>query len=162
VVNQEDSGAVDKHMLVIDERRKKLESLDISVISFHVRYGLWEYMRLASAHVMAELARRKQAEGKPLRRTSRWTLHALLWLVCPPIFLFKSLRVGACDFTIDKDGLVRRSKSGEIVVPWADVVAVHRYPDGYLIAKENGAMPIPFRVLSARQRRDLKALLAHI
>jgi hypothetical protein len=74
----------------------------------------------------------------------------------PPIFLFKVLKIGSCDFHFDDIGIVRRSKQGELVVPWSEVVDIHQYPTGYLFAQIDGAMPVPLRVLTDEQHALLK------
>jgi hypothetical protein len=129
-------------------------------ISFHVRYRLGEYLSLVTAHVIAELRRRKSEQGKMLRWYDLPILKGTLYLVVPPIFLFKVLQVGACDFKFDDTGIVRNSKSGEVVVPWSKVETIHEYPAGYLFAKGNGAMPVPLRVLTDEQLLQLQRYIA--
>ncbi|MRW93876.1 hypothetical protein GJ699_28180 [Duganella sp. FT80W] len=129
-------------------------------ISFHVSYRLGEYLSLVTSHVIADLRRRKSEQGKALRWYDLPILKGTLYLVGPPIFLFKVLRVGACDFKFDDMGIVRNSKSGELVVPWSGVEAIHEYPTGYLFAKGNGAMPVPLRALSTEQLVQLKRYIA--
>ncbi|WP_070246641.1 YcxB family protein [Duganella phyllosphaerae] len=97
----------------------------------------------------------KPGRGKTLGRRDAWTLRCCVYLFAPPIFLFKVLRVGACDFRIDSAGIVRSAKSGVVTVPWSDLVAIHEYPAGYLFAKKTGAMPVPYRVLTDVQRLAL-------
>lgn len=130
-------------------------------ITFEVRYRLREYLSLVSAHAQSELARRRHADGKPLRKRDLLGLRLSLWLLAPPIFAFKTSRLGACRFSIDRDGIVRGSKMGEMVMAWSDVRAVHEYPTGYLIAKDKGALPVPYRVLNAQQRRLLQSFIAN-
>jgi hypothetical protein len=129
-------------------------------ISFHVSYRLGEYLSLVTSHLAADLKRRKIEQGKKLRWYDLPILKGTLYLLAPPIFLFKVLRVGACDFKFDDTGIVRNSKSGEVVVPWTKVEAIHEYPAGYLFAKGNGAMPVPLRVLTTEQLVQLKRYIA--
>lgn len=128
-------------------------------IRFTVRYRLLEYVQLVSAHMQAELARRKRAEGKQLKGGERRLLQALLWLICPLMFFYKTLKVGACSFVIDEAGLVRACSGGQIKLPWSQVAAVYEYPAGYLVLECDGAMLVPFRALSPQQRVDLAALI---
>lgn len=132
----------------------------IAALRFRVSYQLGEYLRIVTAHVLAELARRKIEQGKKISRLDVVILRTCLLLFVPPIFLFKVLKVGTCDFHFDDTGIVRRSNGGELVVPWAEIVAIHTYPAGYLFAQIDGAMPVPFRVLSDEQHVLLKGYIA--
>lgn len=131
-----------------------------SAIEFHVSYRLAEYLAIVAAHSIADFARIKAGQGKTLSRLDAWTLRGCVYLFAPPIFLFKVLRVGACNFRIDSAGIVRSSKSGVVTVPWSDLVAIHEYPAGYLFAKKTGAMPVPYRVLTDAQRLALDHFIA--
>ena len=130
---------------------------DDGVIAFHVNYRLAEYLSIVSAHSVVEAARQQASQGKTLSRLGVWTVRCSVYLFVPPIFMLKVLTVGACDFRIDATGIARNSKSGPVTVPWASLVAIHEYPAGYLFAKSNGAMPVPYRVLTAGQRLALDA-----
>lgn len=129
-------------------------------LSFHVSYRLGEYRSLVTSHVIADFTRRKAEQGKEAGWLDLFILRATLYLFTPPIFLFKVLKVGPCDFKFDDAGIVRSSKSGEIVVPWAEIGQIHEYPAGYLFAKGNGAMPVPLRVLTHEQLAQLKSYVA--
>jgi hypothetical protein len=131
----------------------------IASLSFHVSYRLGEYLKIVSSHVVAELARRKTEQGKKISLLDVLILRSFLCLFVPPIFLFKVLKVGSCDFHFDDVGIVRSSKQGELVVPWREVVAVHQYPAGYLFAQVDGAMPVPLRVLTDEQHALLKSYI---
>ncbi|MFC0167332.1 YcxB family protein [Pseudoduganella danionis] len=128
----------------------------LASLRFHVSYRLGEYLGIVTSHVIAELTRRKIEQGKKISLLDILVLRSCLLLVIPPIFMFKVLKVGACDFHFDDAGITRRSKGGELVVPWAEVIAIHTYPVGYLFAQSDGAMPVPFRVLSDEQHALLK------
>jgi len=128
-------------------------------LRFHVSYRLREYFRLVSSHVIAELARRKIEQGKKISAFDVFILRSCLCLFVPPIFLYKVLRVGSCDFKFDETGIVRRSKGGDLVVPWAQIVANHKYPAGYLFAEADGAMPVPLRALTDEQHAVLKTYI---
>lgn len=129
-------------------------------LNFRVRYRLGEYFSLVTSHVIADLARRKTAQGKQVGWMDVLILRTTLCLFIPPIFLFKTLQVGPCEFRVDDAGIVRKSKVGELVVPWSEIVAIHEYPAGYLFAKDNGAMPVPLRVLTTDQLIQLKHYVA--
>ena len=131
-----------------------------SAVEFHVSYRLAEYLAIVAAHSVADFARVKAGQGKTLGRRDAWTLRCCVYLFAPPIFLFKVLRLGACDFRIDSTGIVRSAKSGVVTVPWSDLVAIHEYPAGYLFAKKTGAMPVPYRVLTDAQRLALDHFIA--
>lgn len=129
-------------------------------LNFHVKYRLGEYRSLVTSHVIADFTRLKAGQGKQVKRLDLFLLRAMLYLFTPPIFLFKVLKVGSCDFKFDDAGIVRSTKLGELVVPWADIVQIHEYPAGYLFAKANGAMPVPLRVLTDAQLAQLKSYIA--
>lgn len=131
----------------------------IASLRFHVNYRLGEYLSIVSSHVIAELARRKAEQGKKVSLLDVIVLRSCLLIFIPPIFLFKVLKVGACDFQFDDTGIVRRSKGGELFVPWSELVAIHTYPAGYLFAQSDGAMPVPLRVLNQEQHAQLKSYI---
>jgi len=64
-----------------------------------------------------------------------------------------------CDFAIDEDRITRTTADGQVVVPWRDVNAIHRYRNGYLVAKVDGAMPLPLRCLTPDQASVLGTLI---
>ena len=127
---------------------------DQSPIEFSVKYRLSEYLRIVQAHVLAT------AIPKDMGRFQRALHLGLLSVVATPVFFYKSWRVGVCSFKIDSAGITRHSKGGTLTVAWSEVVAIHRYDPGYLVAKDKGAMPIPFRVLSPEQLSGLSAWFA--
>lgn len=139
-------------------RRIRLQAArpSFASLSFHVNYRLVEYLKIVSSHMVAELARRKIEQGKSISLLDVLIIRSCLFLFVPPIFLFKVLKVGSCDFHFDDIGIVRRSKQGELVVPWNEVTAIHQYPAGYLFAQVDGAMPVPLRVLTDEQHALLK------
>lgn len=130
-----------------------------TLLRFHVSYRLREYMSIVTSHVISELERRNIKQGKKTSLLDVIILRSCMLLFIPPIFLFKVLQVGSCDFQFDDSGIARRSKGGELVVSWADVVAIHTYPAGYLFAQIDGAMPVPFRVLNEEQHAILKGYI---
>jgi len=123
-------------------------------VRFDVTYRLREYLEIVRAHTFATTIPADASKAQ------RIFYRALLTVVGTVMFIYKSNRVGTCSFTLDATGVTRRSKSGEFSFPWSDVTAVHQYGPGYLIAKGEGAMPIPLRVLSERQQKLVAALVA--
>ncbi|WP_395401939.1 YcxB family protein [Pseudoduganella sp. UC29_106] len=119
-----------------------------------------EYLALVADHAQAELILRKRAARKPLRQFDLLMVRAALWVVGPPVFLYKRWRIGDCRFAIDHEGIVRDSKAGRMAVPWSEVMRIFEYPSGYLIMKSQGGMPIPLRCLSGAQWQQLRTLAA--
>ena len=115
-------------------------------ISFTVRYGLAEYMS-----VVTDIAGTRGVRSRLGR--------ALLWLVAPPIFLYKKSKVGDCRFTLTSEQLERKSKDGRKTVPWADVLRIHRLSRGYLVELAEGAMPLPYRCFGADQRSAFESFI---
>jgi hypothetical protein len=120
----------------------------VDAIRFEVAYRFPEYRRYVLAH----------AAG--IRGTQGLLWRTLLSIMAAVAFIGKTRTVGKCAFTIDETGVRRRSKDGEMLVPWKNVTNVYRYEPGYLIEKGKGAMPIPYRCLDAAQRETLEALFA--
>ena len=126
----------------------------IQSINFTVTYRLGEYLALVNEHVLAT------ASPENADKLQSLFYRSLLAVVGSVMFAYKSFRVGTCSFTIDQSTVTRRSRGGELVVPWSEVTAVHEYKLGYLIAKKSGAMPIPYRALSKHQLDTLAAWVA--
>lgn len=124
-----------------------------SQIEFSVNYRLREYLSYVTEHSF---------DTEEALRNTRGFKRRLIKLVQMAIatlfFFYKVSRVGQCNFVIDSDGVRRRSKSGAGSVPWSRVKTIHTYSPGYLVELEQGAMPIPFRVLNIRQRELLCTL----
>jgi hypothetical protein len=116
-------------------------------VEFAVRYRLGEYLKFVTEHAFDT-----QEELRSLHGLKRLLSRIALRIVATAGFVYKSSRVGRCDFIIDAAGVSRRSKGGPGSVPWSKVKALHTYSLGFLIELESGAMPIPFRVLSTEQR----------
>jgi hypothetical protein len=118
---------------------------ELNAIRFEVSYRLGEYRQFALDHL-----------GRMAKKPPGLLMQALVSILVVPSFLFKSAKVGRCSFTIDDEGLVRRSSMGELRIPSAEITAVHRYTRGFLVEKRQGAVPIPYRCLDAEQRRALE------
>lgn len=122
-------------------------SADERRIDFSVRYGFREYCSIVEDHLPAALVEMGKVAKRP-GLGSRLLLRAVL----APLFVYKKWRVGTCRFVIDGQGLTRLSKGRAVTIPWSDVVAVHRYRNGYLVAIAQGAMPLPYRCFKAWER----------
>lgn len=122
-------------------------------LAFPVRYRLGEYLSFSYEHAFAT-----QRELRELTGVRRRLAQAFLKCVAAVLFLYKSARVGQCHFRIDVESIRRRSRGGEGAVAWSQVKAVHMYSRGYLIELQRGAMPVPFRVLSAGQHEMFRSL----
>jgi hypothetical protein len=136
------------------------------MLTIPVEYRLAEYLAVVIEMLPAIKAARKA--GKPLhalpQATSSTTSAFEKALVAPlaaAAFLYKRHKLGICIFGIDATGVRRRSKADELFVSWSDVKAVFRLTNAYLVAKEGGAMPIPYRCLSGEQRARLEELLSN-
>lgn len=116
-------------------------------IEFSVTYRLQEYLVFVTEHSF---------DTEEALRCTRGLKRRLIAIAQKAVaaagFFRKMRRVGECRFVIDSAGLSRRSKNGVGSVPWSRVKAIHTYTPGFLVELESGAMPVPFRVLSDRQR----------
>lgn len=85
-----------------------------------------------------------------------------LWLgvLATPIFYVKRRRMPACDFRIDANGIERTGARGTFVRRWHDVQSIRRYRHAYLVVFSRGAVPIPFRCMTAEQQQRFRALAA--
>lgn len=134
-----------------------------AAIRFTVVYQLREYLDVLREHLPAgmlewERSRAKAPTGR-LSWSARIAVRVLVPLLGTPIFLLKKRRMPVCRFAIDAQGIERRTRDGTLRVAWADVVAVHRYRQAWLVDKGNGGMPIPHRCLDPRQRSAFERLL---
>ncbi len=119
--------------------------------TFSVTYQLKEYLEVVRAHARALQLSKKVSRFKNLRD------EAIIATFGTVMFFYKTWRVGACTFTLNNDGVTRASKGGAFTIPWSSVEAVRKYDSSYLIDTADGAMPIPFRVLSADQKRAIES-----
>ena len=134
-----------------------------ATIHFAVTYRLREYLALLGEHIPAGMLQWEQARsGRPRERLStstRLAIRLLLPLIGAPVFLLKKRRMPVCRFTIDARGIERRTRDGTLRVAWADVVAVHRYRQAWLVDPGRGGLPIPYRCLDDGQRAAFERLL---
>jgi len=120
----------------------------VKAVEFDVDYRLGEYQAFVLEHY-------RYKTGKTPGPIARF----LVSLFAAPFFFLKKRKLGRCGFTVDTQGIRRRSNHGELSVAWPEVVAVHRYAPGLLVEMDRGAIPIPFRCLSTEQRESCEALL---
>ena len=125
------------------------------VIRFTVRYGLREYLSVVLDHLPVAM----QARGRTHQRIGFLSRLAVALLVTP-MFLFKRWRVGDCQFELDANGITRRSRRLPITVSWREATAVHRYRGAYLVVNGRGAMPLPHRCFSEKQRQHFERWIA--
>lgn len=116
-------------------------------VKFSVRYRMGEYLTFVTEHSFATEEALRDTRG-----AKRLLAHVFQRTVAGVAFVYKVGRLGRCDFVITPAGLSRRTKLGTSSVEWSSVRAVHTYTPGYLVELEQGAVPIPFRVLSGKQR----------
>lgn len=75
-------------------------------------------------------------------------------------FLIKQFKMPICDFLITDRYVRRTTNSGELLVPWSEVRAVHRYSRGFLVEKANGGLPLPYRCFTESERAEFERLVA--
>jgi hypothetical protein len=129
-------------------------------IELAVDYRLDEYKCLVRDFVAADFKK----NGKAVNRMLPWNWPiveaAIFGLFIPVVFAFKKHKVGSCFFTFSEVGLSRASKGGTHNVTWGVVKIVHHYSVAYLIEFTDGAaMPVPYRVFTAKQRELFEALI---
>jgi hypothetical protein len=129
-------------------------------VAFEVSYRLGEYLAFLRARVATVLGERASQPGRTPSKLENMLVWCVLSTFGSVAFLYKVPRVGRCRFLIDESEISRESRSGNLIVPWSDVVAVHRYPFGYLISKARGSLPVPLRVLSSEQQQTLEEIIA--
>ena len=131
----------------------------MSAIEVSVAYTLREYLSFVRDHLPTVL---RQAKGQPpapgLSLRMRWFVTAAASLS----FAIKKFRMPLCEFVIDEQRILRRTALGELIVPWSDVISVHRYSQGFLIEKARGSMPLPYRTFSVEQARVFESILAQV
>ena len=132
-------------------------------ICFSVVYRLPEYLAILRETLPGRLLGRERARGRGGADRLSWSARVALWLLVPllgaPVFLLKKRRMPVCRFTIDVAGIAREAGGGRLVVPWDQVVAVHRLRSAWLIDKGRGGLPVPRRCLDAAQRAAFERLL---
>ena len=121
----------------------------MATVQFDVAYQFAEYRLFVFDHL-------HQLKGKRVGVFGRF----LVTVVAAPMFFLKKMKMPLSSFTVDADGISRRTSGGELRLSWGEVTAVHRYSPGYLIEMKRGAVPIPYRCLNESQRSSLEAFVA--
>jgi hypothetical protein len=116
-------------------------------VEFQVTYNAAEYRSFAADKVAQE-GHRPGFFGR-----------LFLFAVASLAFAYKSRKVGSCSFRFDANGVRRRSKVGEMTIPWERIVAVTRFSQCYLMELERGGLPVPYRCLDAGQREAFERLV---
>jgi hypothetical protein len=157
-VVQQESRAFSATELLVDlpERPEVAPAPSDAPIRFSVAYGLGEYLSIVRDH-LAFLARREQP-GLPRRRWKRLADAVCVALFATPVFYMKKRRMPVCEFRIDANGIERTTRQGQLARRWDEVQDVRRYRRGYLVMFATGAIPIPFRCLTAAQQECLRGL----
>jgi len=101
----------------------------MSVVQFDVEYRLSEYRAFVLDHFATVTHKR------PGFFTS-----IFVSAVAAITFALKKYKMPLCSFEIDEGGIRRRTKAGEISVPWSEVAAIHKYSRGLLIEKSHGGI----------------------
>ena len=150
-------------------RRSRLTSnvrrhtpLPMDSIALTVSYGLREYLSIVRDYgVWHQATEGGKTEATPNSRGPLKRIYhkATIYLLAPPIFFLKKRAVGECRFTVDHEGITRRSKSGDVAFPWKEVLRVHRLSEAYLVEKSEGAVPLPYRVFTQVQRAKFESII---
>ena len=121
------------------------------VIEFSVVYNFREYRRFALDH-LDSMSGTAVLNGRKVTPLIRFFVG--IGVAVP--FIRKKRRMPMCEFRIDNGEIRRTTADGVLRTTWEDVVAIRRYSAGYLIEKQKGAMPIPYRCLNELQRTTLE------
>jgi hypothetical protein len=129
-----------------------------------VSYRLSEYLSVVWEYAPTALvkhARAKQpaAEPKPFKLLLGRLVGTAFSV---PMFFYKVSRVGRCHFQFTESGVTRKSKMGELQTPWAEVKHVRVLRKAFLIVKERGAMPVPYRCMSQAQHEWFRSFAANL
>ena len=128
-----------------------------TIIRLSICYTLAEYLSFVRDHLPALLASRAGGKTyKPPGVLSR----ALIVAGASLSFVIKKCKMPICDFLITDQYIRRTTTTGEVIVPWSEVRAVHRYSQGFLVEKANSGMPLPYRCFTTSERADFDRLVA--
>ena len=133
-------------------------------IAFTVSYTLPEYLSFVREHMPVMFARLRRAAGARPDAHGQfampgWARATALWLA-RLAFRYKKRKMPVCAFIIDGERIVRTSAAGVQEYAWSEVEALHEYSAGYLLALPKGALPLPYRCLSAAQIARIPQLYA--
>lgn len=120
----------------------------MEAVNFEVAYRFAEYRQFALEHVRESRGASPGVFGR-----------LFISIVAAIAFAVKKTRMPVCSFSIDDTGIRRRTAVSNVVVAWPQVKRVFRYAPGYVIEVGRGAMPIPYRCLTERQRATFEELL---
>jgi YcxB-like protein len=134
----------------------------LRTIEFDVFYGLREYLSVTREHTLPYLNEERHKKGKSDVTAEHWLFRAMHGAFTTPIYLFKVITIGSCRFRIDASQIERETKGGVLKSTWDDVIEVKRYSRAYLIVKTNGAMPLPYRCFTQKQRAEFDSLLSRL
>ncbi len=81
----------------------------------------------------------------------RWYNRFLLKFVGSLTYFYKVWKIGDCDFSIDAENIIRKTKSKTLIKPWQEVTAVYDFSSVYLLHTASGALPLPKRLLTPQQ-----------
>ena len=132
-------------------------------VSYRLREYLsvvWEYAPTAIVAMGSEAS----AGHPPLEPKAVALLFARLAIVVGsvPMFFYKVLRVGRCQFEFTEFAVTRTCKLGELHTSWGEVRHVYALSRAFLIVKAQGGMPVPYRCLSPAQHAELGAFFTSL
>lgn len=131
------------------------------MISFEVYYGAEEYVSTLLEYALVRRRRnmRKKLNAEPEAVRLPWDQRLTLRVLGPVVLRYKMRKHGTCRFRIDETQIERTSKQGTLRIPWHEVVAIHRFSKAYLVEKDRGAVPLPYRCLDAGQATALDEIM---
>lgn len=121
----------------------------MQAVDILVSYRFSEYYAFALEHVERTQRSRPSFAGR-----------MVIYLSSLAVFGLKTWKIPWCEFRIDPAGIRRKTAQGELLFPWSDVKAIHRFSPGYLFELEKGAIPIPYRCVDPREAGRLAEFLA--
>jgi hypothetical protein len=125
-------------------------------LQFSVRYALPEYVSFMWQHGGYLIRRRRMGRAATCYLLAKSTSAAAFH------FVAQGRSRNTYEFTIDAHGIIRASRSGVTLIPWADVSAIRTYSRGFLMVLKRGTLPLPFRCLSAEQSGAIVKLAASV
>lgn len=132
-------------------------------ITVTVDYGLAEYKQIVSDFAPIYLDAKHPHRNPYFPWNWAISEKAMFAVLVPLIFRWKKAKVGLCEFTFNKQGLTRVSKSGSAFRAWEEVSLVRHLSTAYLIElAAGGAMPVPYRVLDDGQRTLFESFASQV
>ena len=127
-------------------------------LRFEIEYQRAEYVSIVLEFLAIDLARRAALNGKPAKPLG-WAGLTMTVAILSAAFAWKKRQMPRNAFVVDDAAIERHNAMGVLRVAWGDVVAVHRFRDGYLLNYQRGGMPIPYRCLAGETRTRLDVLI---